>query len=469
VEIKQSFAKQIASNASANIFSGLVAACYQVALVSIATRYLDRNAFAIWAIAISIASILPIFACNLSSVVTRKIIYEIGTQGDVGRKLVIAAGKKLEKQIGFISIITMSLVGIIFIYTSTKNNLTFESFFPPLFLFLMANLWFLMNQVRFGEYFADRKNWPPSIFMAGSRIGGILAILMEVALFKADPLNMSLALAIGAWGGLLIAQHFFKTEKNNQDIDISFNSFELAREYEKIVKIFTGFIVWSLGGLFIQYGIPLLVAYDAPHKFNAFYIASSINMIAVGGISAAIAPLLAPLSSWHSQGKKNYLRRYFLLSSPVSGFLSLGVMIVCWYLVLNVIVARNNSIAEIGAIKNFLALLGFQTIIRMTTVGYSTSVASYGSRKLISLNVFVEILLVIFMALPMGYLFGVEFLIYGLIISGFGSSIFMCIAASCHSNERLDLSSLKKAMGTTFLTQLVASGLWTFAVINYIF
>ena len=467
MEIKQSFVRKIASNAFANIFSGLITACYQVSLVSIATRYLDQDAFSIWAVSISIASILPLFACNLSSVITRKIIYAIGDRGDIGKQIVIAAGKKLEKQIVFIAMLTLSLVGVIFTFRLPEKNLAVNTFLPT--LLLVANLWFLMNQVRFGEYFADQKNWPPSFFMAVSRLGGIVVIFIFIYFFKADTVNISLALAIGAWGGLLFAKFFFKKIDDNQGGTISFNKQELNQEYRQIIEIFSGFALWSLGSLFIQYGTPLVVAYDVPEHLNAFYIANSINMIAIGGVSAVIAPLLAPLSSWHHQGNKNNLRTFFLLSSPISGILSLGVMTVSWYLLLDVMIAKNNAIAEIWIIKNFLALLGFQTIIRMTTVGYSTSVASNGSGRLISLNVLVEILLVISIALPAGYFFGVDFLIYGLIISGFGSSMFMCIAVSRNSDGKLNSRSLKRALGITFLSQLAISSAWSFVVSNYIF
>ena len=56
--------KRFASNAGANIFSGAVAAAYQLAITGMGISAWHGAEFASWALALSIAAIAPIFAAN---------------------------------------------------------------------------------------------------------------------------------------------------------------------------------------------------------------------------------------------------------------------------------------------------------------------------------------------------------------------------------------------------------------------
>ena len=65
---------RFASNAGANILSGVVAAAYQLGITAMGISTWHGAEFTQWARALSVAAIAPIFAANLSSVVTRRVV-----------------------------------------------------------------------------------------------------------------------------------------------------------------------------------------------------------------------------------------------------------------------------------------------------------------------------------------------------------------------------------------------------------
>ena len=194
--------------------------------------------------------------------------------------------------------------------------------------------------------------------------------------------------------------------------------------------------------LVIQYSIPPLMALIAPERFNAFYLASTLNTVAVGVLAATMSATLAPFTRWHARGDTSSLRRVALFSPILCASICLAVLCICWYATGPVLQSLTTRAANIDDIRIFLALLGFQTIIRNAAAGYAMYIAAAGSSRQMGAPLVIEIVLAFSVAVPLGWLYGERALLYGLSISGLVGSLYSSkVLASLHRSDRISLRS----------------------------
>src|SRR6202012_1513574 len=77
---------------------------------------------------------------------------------------------------------------------------------------------------------------------------------------------------------------------------------EVREQIRNNFRLLSGFAIGAASMLVIQYSIPPLIALISPGRFSAFYLESSLNMVAVGVLAAAMSAMLAPLTRWHAKG-----------------------------------------------------------------------------------------------------------------------------------------------------------------------
>src|ERR1700760_500233 len=95
--------KRFAFNAGANIFSGAVASAYQLGVTGMAARAWHGAEFASWALALSVAAIAPIFAANLSSVVTRRIVEARHGKPGAVEPAILSAGRRIGQRLASVA------------------------------------------------------------------------------------------------------------------------------------------------------------------------------------------------------------------------------------------------------------------------------------------------------------------------------------------------------------------------------
>src|SRR5580658_8562736 len=405
--------KRYAYNAGANIFSGAVAAAYQLTITGMGVRAWHRAEFASWALALSVAAIAPIFAANLSSVVTRRVVE--ARHGDAGatESAIVLAGRRIGQRLACVAFAILICAGAWIQMRSVSGAMPTSAFLVLLALVLLTNNWLLLWQVRFGQHYADERNWLPALTLAAARMGGALGMFAVLAAGSQSPVAAALGLCAGTWAGLGSAQLLLPRPRAIGIDGSSPTRPEIQQQFRNNLRLLSGFAVGAVSMLVIQYSIPPLIALIAPERFNAFYLASALNTVAIGVLAAAMSAMLAPFTRWHASGDTKSLQRVALFSPILCAGSCLAVLCFCWYAMGPVLHALTVRAANIDDIRMFLALLGFQTIIRNAAAGYAMYIASAGSSRQMGAPLVIEIVLAFSVAVPVGWFYGERALLYG--------------------------------------------------------
>jgi hypothetical protein len=454
--------KVFASNAGANIMSGFVSAAYQLAVIGMASRTWHGAAFAAWGLALSVASIAPIFASNLSSVMTRRVVEARHGRVGAAELIIVLAGRRLGRHLTLIALLSLVCAGSWIHAHSTSAALPMGAFLVLLVELLVTNGWLLLWQVRFGQYYADERNWLPALTLALARVGGGLGMLVGLTVGAQRLEVAGLGLCAGTWAGLASARLLLPAPSAVGMAGPRPAATEIQKQYRVNLLVLSGFAVGALSMLVIQYSIPPLMALIAPDRFNAFYVASVLNTVAVGVLAAAMSAMLAPLTRWHATDDTLSLRRVALFSPIACTLCCLIVLCFCWYAMEPVLKVLTIRSASIEGIKTFLAILGFQTIIRNAAAGYAMYIASAGSSRQMAAPLVIEIVLAFAIAVPLGWFHGERALLIGVILAGLIGSLYSSkIIASLSFANRI---SLGIAFPSLLLPQAGISMLWWLVV-----
>jgi hypothetical protein len=450
--------RRFASNAGANIFSGAVASAYQLTITAMAVRAWHGGEFASWALALSVAAIAPIFAANLSSVVTRRVVEARHGKSGAAESAILLAGRRIGQRLACMAFAILLCAGAWIQTRSVSGAMSTSAFLGLLVIVLSTNSWFLLWQVRFGQHYADERNWLPALTLAAARIGGTLGMFAILAAGSQSLAAVALGLCVGTWMGLGCAQLLLPGPRAIRLDGASPTRQEIRKQIRNNIRLLSGFAVGAASMLVIQYSIPPLIALISPERFNAFYLASSLNMVAVGVLAAAMSAMLAPLTRWHASGDTSSLQRVALFSPILCASSCFAVLCFCWYAMGPVLHALTVRAANIDDIRIFLALLGFQTIIRNAAAGYAMYIASAGSSRQMGAPLIIEIVLAFSVAVPVGWFFGERALLCGLSFAGLVGSLYSSrVLASLHRPDRI---SLRIAFPSLLVAQAAVCGLW---------
>ena len=163
--------RRFASNAGANILSGVIAAAYQLTITGMASRTWHGEVFASWGLALSVAAIAPIFATSLASVVTRRVVEARHSKSGASESAIVLAGRRLGQQLTCVALAILICAGAWIQMRSASGAMSTSAFLALLVVLLLTNSWLLLWQVRFGQHYADEHNWLPALTQAAARIG----------------------------------------------------------------------------------------------------------------------------------------------------------------------------------------------------------------------------------------------------------------------------------------------------------
>ncbi len=450
--------KRFASNAGANIFSGAVAAAYQLTITGTGSWAWHGAEFSAWALAFSVAAIAPLFAANLSSVLTRRLVEARHGPACATQPAIVEAGRRLGRHLTLLALAVLVCAGAWIHEHSVSGALPTSTFLALLLVLLLTNSWLLLWQVRFGQHFADERNWPPALMLAAARIGGAVGMIAGLAAGDHSLASAGFGLCAGTWIGLGCAHLALLKPKELKIRGAYPIGPDIRKQYRTNLQLLSGFAVGAVSMLVIQYSIPPLMALIAPDRFNAFYLASTLNTVAVGGLAAAMSAMLAPFARWQANGDSRVLNRAVLFSPLLCAGSCLAVLCFCWYALEPVLGALKLRAASIDDIRAFLAILGVQTIIRNAAGGYAMYIASVGSSRQMATPLLIEITLALTVAFPVGWLQGERALLYGLILSSLIGSVYSSkVVASISGQSQI---ALRKALPSILLAQIAVSGIW---------
>lgn len=453
--------RRFASNAGANVFSGVVAAGYQLGVTALGVQTWHGAEFASWALALSVAAIAPIFAANLSSVITRRVVEARHGAADANERATVIAGQRIGKRLAAAAIGVLIVGGVAVQARSDAGQLSTSAFTILLVVLLLTNSWLVLWQCRFGQHFADERNWLPALTLAAARFGGGLTLFAVLSAGRHGLFDAALGLCAGTWLGLAAARWLLPSPRFAEG-GRQTSPAEISQQLRTNLRLLSGFAVGATSLLVIQYSIPPLMALIAPERFNAFYLASTVNTVSVGVLAAATSAMLAPFTRWHARGDTQAFRQIVLYSPALCAGVCFLVLCFCWYTMEPVLKALTSRAARIEDIRDFLAMLGFQTIIRNSAAGYATYVSSAGTPRQMGAPLAIEIALAFVIAVPAGWFLGENALLYGMSAAGLIGSLYTSkVLASLPKADRI---SPRVTFPSLFGAQAAGCALWWFIV-----
>lgn len=459
--------KRFASNAGANVLSGVVAAGYQLGATAIAARIWRDSAFTTWALALSVTSIAPLFASSLSSVVTRRLVDARHSSNGTSEHAIAQAAQKIGHRLAMLAMALLLVAGLELQHRAALNATGSGTFAALLLLLLTSQIWFVLLQARFGMHYADEQNWPPAIYLALARGGALAGLAAAVQWASADMLVCAFAMAAGAWAGVAIARALVPSPRVVQTMATSTSTSDaVAAQYKANIAVLGGFAIWSLGSLVIQYGVPPIVSVIAGRSFNAFYLASTLNLIAIGAITAAMSALLAPMSRWHATNSSTPLRRMVHYGPLACALSCVAVLAIAWLGLDAALSALSTRAATADEIRPFLAILGFQTILRTAAMGASISLASAGSIRQMSAPIVLEIVVTIVLAPLMGWWASTRGILTALVIAALVSSNYTSRIGL--TLDRTNMLQHTHCLAIFMLSQVLACAAWWCIVRNFL-
>jgi hypothetical protein len=443
------------SNAFANVLTGLSSVVFQLGLTAMASRSFDAENFSVWTLALSMATLTPLFAINLSAVVTRQLVPALTAVGGDVTAVVMTAARKLGRALAALAVLAILLAGLGLHRASPNLAATGTgTFMLAVLLLTLGQLWQITIQPTLGWHYAREQNWPVVRALLLVRVCALTAMWLATRNRTGDLLATALIIALGHWVGVGLAY----TRSFGSGAD-SFNAGPgLKRQVLETALLLRWFAIWSLCMAAIQYGLPQLMSILGAAHYNAFYLAYSLNLVLSGVVGAIGSAMLAPVARFGASGDRfamvqaltyvPVLIAFLLVTALVGMRLAMPFLVTHW----------SHGIAGAGDVNAYLYLLGFQTIARSLSVVFGIVLASRAKAWQLVGPTVLELAVVLLVAVPLGGLFGERAFL--LALGGAGLTAALALAFVGMLVAGLDRADRRRVMMRFAVTEGVALAAW---------
>jgi hypothetical protein len=441
------------SNALANVLTGGSSIIFQLGVTAMATRCFNAETFTTWTLALSMASLTPLFAVNLSAVVTRQLIpLPVGSQEAA---VVITAARRLGYGLAAAALLIISVVALGLHRASLHLASTGTgTFMIAVLLLTISQVWQITIQPNLGWHYAREQNWPVVGALVLVRTSALMAMWIATRLVTGDLQAIALCLAMGHWFGVAVTQtKSFRPKTARCDAGP-----KLKRQMVETAHLLRWFTIWSLGMAAIQYGLPQFMSVLGAAHYNAFYLAYSLNLVLTGVVGAIGSAMLAPLARTIATGDVKAMVRA-LTYLPIILALGLVATLVGLRLAMPFLVTYwSRGIAPAGDVNSYLFLIGFQTIARSLCVAFSIVMASRATALRLVGPVLLELAVVLFVAVPIGGFIGARAFLWALagagVIAAIGTALVGMRVAGLNRTEQ------RTVMTCFIATEVAALSAW---------
>ncbi|MFM0505049.1 polysaccharide biosynthesis protein [Paraburkholderia caffeinilytica] len=444
-------ARRLASNAFANLVTGVSATVFQIGLTAIATRSFGSKGFPIWALAMSLAALVPLFSANLSTVVTRRLLERSSTDEIV----VVQAARRYAKHLSCAAIVVILAIStMLHGWSVPLRNVGLPTFVSLVALLVAGQMWQIMLQPGFGRYFARERNWNVALTTIFARVGALAGMGFLCWMISGRPELAAASLTLGACVGLYLVHRILNSNESLEEAPPE----AMRAECTAMKPFLKAFIVWSISAAAIQYGLPAIMSILSPNDFSAFYLAYTLNLVVVGTVAAAASALLAPLGRKQLAGHWDSLERWMMFAPLATGLLLLVFLTIVWYALPVLLRVWSAGVSPPDQVRHALFWLALQTIARSMTMVYSVLLSSAGRPIQLSRPVILELGLSCSVALFAGFAFGETAFLAALAVTGLVTAIYtVWITVNlevCASIARIRL------VGIFLLSQILTLGSW---------
>lgn len=450
--------QRFASNVVANTATGASTLVFQIALTGLASRVLSRDDFSIWALAFSLAAMVPLFGINLSSVVARSMTSDDVTKpsGPLQRHAMDAA-TQLARRLAWWSVTFVSVLALVVGLASPQVRGDSLLLLTATTAALGASqVWQVSAQPRFGWHVAQATNWRVAEAYLVTRVVALAAAGTLVWLgWRQAPWGMALAVAAGTLAGWAwwSARHpppwpvGGETDANT-----------VATSKASILSLSRGFAVWAVGSAAVQYAVPPYMAVIGVGDYNAFFVAFTLNTVIVGVLGAAGGAMLAPVLRKSAVRDFDAVARWLLVAPAVTGLALLVMLGSVWWSMPTWLPRWMASLVQTVDVREFLQLLGLQTVLRSVAIAPAAVFAALAPARRLGLPTWIEVALTLAVVAPTGIMFGAHAAL--LVLAAVGA-IAACITTGW-ALVTLPVARARRlqCLAAIMATQLVAGASW---------
>lgn len=412
--------RRIGSNAVANIVAGAAVAIAQLAMAAIAARVFDATAFASWTVLLSLAALTPLFSANLSSIVTRCLVMH---EQEVGQApAILLAARQLARRLGLLALVCIALaVWAIRPWSAPLQQIAPHTLAWASVLLILAQLWQIGMQTTIGWHYAREHAWAVAAATTLIRLAALAGMAVAWAAGSTDAATVAGLVCAAAWAAVaLVRQLGFAPT-----VDSTADPAAVRRHAAQIRQLAQGFAVWSLGSAAIQYGLPAVMSMLAAARYNAFFLAYTLNLVALGVLGSVATALMAPVARSVASGNRRPLGRA-VFWGPVLTALALLLMLTVVQASSGLVAHRlAPGVASADDVRHYVYLLGFQAISRTQALVFSVLLSAAGTPKQVAWPIVLEILVVLGVAGPVGVLWGGDAFLIALAVAGLIAALFV--------------------------------------------
>jgi hypothetical protein len=415
--------RRFASNALANLTTGISSTFHQVGLTAIASRSFDSIGFAAWSLAVSLSALAPLFSVSLSTIVTRQLVELPKPQHPV---LLIAA-RRVARGLSLIAFVAIILIALGMQYASQPARAFGSTSFCLLVaLLVLSQVWQVVFQPSFGWFYAHEQNWGAARVIVAARVFATSGMGLLCWLVSGNPALAALFVAAGAALGLAVGGRArLPTAVTTVANGPHHLQTDAVRQRQKaMMPLLKAFAVWSIGATAIQYGLPAFISIIAPAHFSAFFLAFTLNQVVIGTVATAASALLAPLARKRLAGDFAHLEMWLSWAPVATAAALVALMTSLWFAMPYLLAAWSPGVATANDVRAPFYWLAMQTIARSMTLIHSVLLSSTGRPAQLSRPIFFELALALLFAVPLGYYFGESAFLAALAGAGLFTAIF---------------------------------------------
>jgi O-antigen/teichoic acid export membrane protein len=441
--------RRIGSNAIANVVNGLAVAVFQFSMTAIVAKSGDTRQLALWALAASIAGFAPLLSCNIAAVVTRRLSDPDvpAHQFSQHSAMVLREAKHLSRQLTLACLVLAVL--LVFLVQYIYPVLLAPDIWSSAMLigiFFAGSCWVVFAQPEQGWLMSSHRNWAITVTNICVRVSAVtlfyLALIFVRWPFWVATVLCSLALwcgpllmrKIGSIPGLMLLHERNETE---------------AR---KIFKIARGLGIWGFTSAMTQTATIPLVAFITPTLSSSMFLAYTLVGTIIGVIGAIAGAMIAPIARLLSQSdKRPALKLTETATLILWALFTCGAL--CIYFVINPLMKLwvGHALSDQHYILFFI-LFAMQHGLRSTALAVSMALAMGAESRVILMSPFIEAACVLFVALPVAFLYGPHAFLLSLCAAG----SLGAIATSWFAATKLLSSPNEKSQSLRLLMIIIA-------------
>jgi len=409
------------TNATANFATGVVVAVFQLVMTAIVARVGDSQMLLAWSVVASVAGLAPLLACNLSSIVARRLASadRDGLIGASHQAAVLAAANGVSASLtlagGIIAIGLAVVAPLLYPRVAGADPLSFGFAVGAYFV---GSCWIIAAQPAQGWLVIMHKNWVITVVNAAVRVV-TAALVATLLLWLRCALGLALAVgSVGLWLGPRLLRRMLPMSPTGAGGD------EERRERAQIYGLIRSFGIWGATSAATQAVTIPVVALVAPQVATSMFVAFVLVTTIVGAIVALGNALIAPLARLLGQGLQMRATAVVLRATVALWVIyAATVMLVLAFLKPITHLWLGSQVIDLPLLRICFLMLSLQHSLRNIGLVSSVALAMGAASRTIVLSSLIEPGLTVTVALPLVVLAGPFAFIAGLAVAGLAGSL----------------------------------------------